>query len=113
MVTKAKPDYMAMVTKVIQDHIPFNKLIGLRIESADPDAPQLDGVGEIQLESADRAAGYFTVCVSGRPELNARTSGVYWRADLEDLSTLDGRDDRKRAELLAERLREWKSIVDA
>jgi hypothetical protein len=79
----------------------------------DPNAPQLDGVGEIQLESADRAAGYFTVCVSGRPELNARTSGVYWRADLEDLNTLDGRDDRKRAELLAERLREWKSILDS
>jgi uncharacterized protein (TIGR00369 family) len=41
MATKTKPDYMAMVTKVIQDHIPFNKLIGLRIHSADPEAPQL------------------------------------------------------------------------
>ncbi len=36
-----KPDYMAMVTKVIQDHIPFNKVLGLRIESADPDEPKL------------------------------------------------------------------------
>jgi len=26
----------------------------------DPNAPQLDGTGEILLESADRAAGYFT-----------------------------------------------------
>ena len=26
----------------------------------DPNAPQLDGTGEIRLESADRAAGYFT-----------------------------------------------------
>ena len=26
----------------------------------DPNAPQLEGTGEIRLESADRAAGYFT-----------------------------------------------------
>ena len=26
----------------------------------DPDAPQLDGTGEIRLESADRASGYWT-----------------------------------------------------
>ena len=30
----------------------------------------------------------------------------YWRADPEDMSILDGRDDRKRAELIAERLRQ-------
>jgi hypothetical protein len=42
-----------------------------------------------------------------------RTSGVYLRADPEDMSILDGRDDRKRAELIAERLRHWKSITNA
>jgi hypothetical protein len=45
--------------------------------------------------------------------VNARTAGVYWRTDQEDMSILDGRDDRKRAELIAERLRHWKSIKDA
>jgi hypothetical protein len=32
------------------------------------------------------------------------------RADPEDMAILDGRDDAKRAELIAETLRHWKSI---
>jgi len=35
------------------------------------------------------------------------------RADPEDMSILDGRDDRQRAKLIAERLRHWKSITNA
>ena len=76
-------------------------------------APQLDGTGEIRIESADRAAGYWTTHSGTDPEVNARTSGVYLRADPADMSILDGRDDRKRAELLAERLLHWKSIANA
>lgn len=76
----------------------------------DPDAPQLEGTGEIRMESADRASGYFTTRVNTQPEVNARTSGVYLRAEPTDLSILDGRDDRQRAELIAERLRHWVSI---
>ena len=79
----------------------------------DPNAPQLDGTGEIRMESADRAAGYWTTRADTRPRVNERTSGVYWRADPEDLSILDGRDDRRRAELIAERLRQWESITNA
>ena len=78
-----------------------------------PNAPQLDGTGEIRIESADRAAGYWTTRSDTHPEVNARTSGVYLRADPEDMSILDGRDDRHRAELIAERLRHWKSITNA
>ncbi len=78
-----------------------------------PNAPRLDGTGEIKIESADRAAGYFTTRSDTDPTLSARTSGVYLRADPEDLSILDGRDDRKRAELIAERLTHWKSITNA
>jgi hypothetical protein len=78
-----------------------------------PNAPQLHGTGEIRIESADRAAGYFTTRSETDPKVNARTSGVYLRADPEDLSILDGRDDRKRAELIAARLRHWKSISSA
>jgi hypothetical protein len=72
-----------------------------------PDAPQFEGTGEIRLESADRASGYWT---TRGAEVNARTSGVYLRADPADLSILDGRDDQKRAELIAERLAHWKSM---
>ena len=79
----------------------------------DPNAPQLDGTGEIRMESADRAAGYFTTRADTRRRVNARTAGVYWRADPEDMTILDGRDDRQRAELIAERLRQWKSITNA
>jgi hypothetical protein len=79
----------------------------------DLNAPQLDGTGEIRMESADRAAGYFTTHADTRPRVNARTAGVYWRAESEDMSILDGRDDRQRAELIAERLRHWKSITSA
>jgi hypothetical protein len=79
----------------------------------DPNAPQLDGTGEIRLESADRAAGYFTTRADGRQRVNARTSGVYLRANPDDLATLDGSDDRRRAELIAEKLRHWKSIANA
>jgi CAP12/Pycsar effector protein, TIR domain len=75
-----------------------------------PDAPQLEGTGEIRLESAGRASGYWTTRADRDPNVNARTSGVYLRADPEDLSILDGRDDQKRAELIAERLRDWKSM---
>ena len=65
-----------------------------------------DGVGRARV-------GYFTTRADTHPKVNARTSGVYLRADPEDMSILDGRDDRKRAELIAERLRHWKSIKNA
>ena len=78
-----------------------------------PNAPQLDGTGEIRLESADRAAGYWTTRSDTHPQINARTSGVYVRANPQDLSILDGPDDRQRAELIAERLTNWKSRTNA
>ena len=78
-----------------------------------PNAPQLEGTGEILIESADRAAGYFITRSDGPPKVNTRTSGVYLRADPQDMSILDGRDDRQRAALIAERLRDWKSITNA
>ena len=77
------------------------------------DAPQLHGTGEIRLESADRAAGYFTTRSEADLQLNARTSGVYLRASADDMSILDGRDEKRRAELLAERLANWKSHLNA
>ena len=77
-----------------------------------PNAPQLDGTGEIRIESADRAAGYWTTRSDTHSEIYARTSGVYLRADPEDMTILDS-DDKKRAELIAARLKDWKSISSA
>ena len=75
-------------------------------------APQLHGVAEIRLEADDRASGYWTTRDEGDRDFVARTSGVYWRADDEDLSVMDGRDDKKRAALIAERLEQWKSAAN-
>ena len=72
-------------------------------------APELEGTGEIRVESADRAAGSWTLFGKG-PNVIIKTSGVYLRAEPQDVTILDGRDDKKRAELLAERLRSWESI---
>jgi len=76
----------------------------------DANAPQLDGTGEIRLESTDRATGYWITRSDIDSKLNARTSGIYLRADPEDMSILDGSDDKRRAELIAERLRNWKAL---
>src|SRR5438034_425751 len=79
----------------------------------DPDAPQLEGTGEIKLETADRATGYWTTRSDRDPALNARTAGVYLRTDPSDLRVLDGGSEEERAELIAQRLREWKSAANA
>ena len=79
----------------------------------DPNAPQLEGTGEIKVETADRATGYFTTRSDRDAELNYRTAGVYLRADPSDLEVLDGGDEEERAELIAQRLREWKSAANA
>jgi Predicted nucleotide-binding protein containing TIR-like domain len=79
----------------------------------DPDAPELHGTGEIRIESTDRANGYWTTRSDTLPDLKARTSGIYVRADPEDLTTLDGEDDRQRAELIADRLNRWKSVANS
>jgi hypothetical protein len=74
-----------------------------------PDAPQLEGTGEIRLESADRASGYFTTRADAQ-QVNTRTAGVFMRAEPTDMSILDGRDDQKRVELITQRLTYWKSM---
>ena len=76
-----------------------------------PDAPQLEGTGEIRVETVDRATGYWTTRSDRDPGLNARTSGVYARADPSDLQVLDGGSEEDRAKLIAQRLREWKSAM--
>jgi len=79
----------------------------------DPGAPQLEGTGEILLESADRAGGYWTTRSDGPVKVNTRTVGVYLRAAAEDLEILDGSDNRRRVELIAERLKHWNEMKSA
>jgi hypothetical protein len=78
-----------------------------------PDAPRLEGTGEIKLESEDRASGYWTTRSDSDPQLNARTSGVYLRADPGDWSVLDSGSVEARTALIAERLREWNSHANS
>jgi hypothetical protein len=78
-----------------------------------PNAPQLEGTGEIKVETADRASGYWTTRSDRDPALNARTAGVYLRAEDADLKVLDEGSAEERAELIEQRLREWKSAANA
>jgi Predicted nucleotide-binding protein containing TIR-like domain len=80
----------------------------------DPDAPQLEGTGEITVESVDRAHGYWiTTRSGGRDASYARTSGIYLRADPGDKDVMDGSEAAERAALIERHLEEWKSWANA
>jgi Predicted nucleotide-binding protein containing TIR-like domain len=79
----------------------------------DPNAPQLEGSGEIKLESADRGTGYWTTRSDRDADLHARISGIYFRADPADFQALESGTPEERAALIAKRLEEWKSASDA
>ena len=76
-------------------------------------APQFEATGEITLETVDRATGYWTTRSDREPGLNARTAGIYLRADPSDLEVLDSGSEGERAELIAQRLGEWKAAANA
>ena len=78
-----------------------------------PDAPELEGTGEIKLESVDRANGYFTTRSVGVDSFHARTSGIYLRADPGDKVVLDGNDAAERAALIERRLEEWNAMANS
>jgi hypothetical protein len=78
----------------------------------DPNAPQLEGTGEIKLESVDRAGGYWITRSEGADAFHARTSGIYLRADPGDAAVLEGNDAAERAALIERRLDEWKSSTN-
>lgn len=78
-----------------------------------PNAPRLSGTGEIRLESIDRATGYWTTRSDADPTLDARTAGVYLRADPGDLAILDEGGADERAQLIAERIKDWRAMANA
>jgi hypothetical protein len=78
----------------------------------DPNAPQLEGTGEIKLESVDRATGYWTTRSDGGDGIYARTSGIYVRADPRDTAVLESNDAAERAALISRRLEDWKALAN-
>jgi hypothetical protein len=78
-----------------------------------PNAPQLEGTGEIKLEDTDRAGGYWTTRAEGVDAFYARTSGIYLRADPGDKAVLDGDDAAGRSALIGRRIEEWTSLANA
>ena len=78
-----------------------------------PNAPELEGTGEIRLEAVDRASGYWITRSDVDPQLRERTAGIYLRADPDDMRVLDGGEAGSRAALIAVRLQEWKAIVNS
>jgi hypothetical protein len=78
-----------------------------------PNAPQYDATGEMRLESADRATGYWTTRTEHDPGLILRTSGIYLRADPADLERVESGSEDERAQLIAQRLQEWKAAANA
>ena len=79
----------------------------------DPNAPQLEGTGEIKVETAERATGYFMTRSDRDSAMNVRTAGIYLRADPSDLEGAGQRHRRERSQLIAQRLEEWKSAANA
>jgi hypothetical protein len=75
----------------------------------DANAPQLWGTGEIKLESADRALGYWITRADTGTKINARTSGIYLRAEADHATVMNGDDDQKRIAMIAEQLDHWKA----
>jgi Predicted nucleotide-binding protein containing TIR-like domain len=78
-----------------------------------PNAPQLEGTGEIKLESVDRASGYWITRSEGDDAFHARTSGIYLRAEPGDMVLLNGNDASERAALIDRRLEDWKSLANS
>ena len=78
-----------------------------------PNAPELEGTGEILLESVDRANGYWTTRSVGPTDFHAKTSGIYLRADPGDMAVLDGDDSAARTALIERRLDQWKGSLNA
>jgi len=76
----------------------------------EPNAPTFEGTGEIRLESADRASGWFTTRSESDAGVHERTAAIYLRADPADMGILDGGEAQARADLLARRLAEWRAI---
>jgi hypothetical protein len=78
-----------------------------------PNAPEIEGTGEIKLESVDRANGYYITRSEGGQAFQAKTSGIYLRADPGDPAVFDGDDAATRAAFIQRRLEQWRAALNA
>jgi hypothetical protein len=76
------------------------------------DAPEIEGTGEIMLESANRANGYWITRSRSTGDFLGKTSGIYLRADPTDMDVLDSDDPSARLALIEKRLKEWQATVN-
>ena len=96
---------------------PFGRFVGrfLLLEGRTAPGPECTATGRDGRNPSGvrRSRGrYFTTRSEAPASVNPRTSGVYWRADTEDCAAImDGNDELRRAELIAEQLRRWMSIA--
>ena len=91
---------------------PASSTSGMGSDRGTPNAPQLEGTGEIRLEEPI-APRLWTTRSDTDPQLHERTAGVYLRADPDDMRVLDDGDPQSRVDLLALRLKEWKAIANS
>jgi hypothetical protein len=77
-----------------------------------PDAPELEGTGEIKLEAVDRARGWFITRSDGAVHFHTKTSGIYVRAAPTDMAVLDSDDPAERLALIEKRLKEWQAALN-
>ena len=78
-----------------------------------PDAPELEGTGEIKLESVDRADGYFTTRSDGTTP-STRGPPASTSAPTRVIApSLDGNEPAERAALIERRLEEWSSYASS
>ena len=78
-----------------------------------PNAPQLEGTGEIRVESRRPRERLLDDAVGSRPRTECPNRGVYLRADPSDLQVLDGGSEEERAHaFIGQRLSEWKSAAN-
>ena len=103
--------YWSEATRTLKD--PSGVFYSYRAERPrHANAPRFEGTAEIKLETEDRATGYWVARLESDPSFQTRTSGVYVRADPDDVAVLEGDDLRQRADLIARRLRDWTGIVN-
>ena len=85
-------------------------------EGRAPSAPECAaarGHRRDSVETADRATGYWTTRSDRDPGLNAEPPASTFEPTPQTSRRLDEEEARRRAELIAQRLREWKSAANA
>jgi hypothetical protein len=74
------------------------------------DAPQFFGKGEIVLEDAKHASGYFTVRSDGAVDPRERKRVTFLRADAADVEIMKSDDHARRSELILHQLERRKGL---